>query len=451
MADWKQEYRDKLISAKQAAGLVKDGMWIDFGGMNNHPFLIDDYIAERRDELHDVKFRSVLVMRMPPKVVQVDPKGEHFTFYDWFFTPWLRPYQYEDRGAGRFLPMTFHHYNSYYLKGLASVDIAFITATAPEHGYFNFGGATAAAWDILHSAKIKVLEINESYPWVYGGFHECIHVSEVDYLVESDPGKYKPPGFPVVPPNETDYKIADHVVGMMRDGDCVEFGVGGIPTAIGYRISQAGLKHLGVHTELMVDNVYQLVESGNIDCSRKNIDKGKITFTTLGASAGLLKIVDHNPLFAGYPTSYINDPAVIASIDNMVALNGTLFVDLLSQAASENMGPLDQISGTGGQLNFTIGGYNSNGGRAFLVTYSTYTDKKGEIHSRIVPLLPPGVVVTVPRSCMQYVVTEYGVADLVAQPIYERAKRLIAIAHPDFREDLERQARELKIIPKYIF
>jgi acyl-CoA hydrolase len=250
---------------------------------------------------------------------------------------------------------------------------------------------------------------------------------------------------PRLAPTEVDKTIAGLVVEQMRDGSTLQFGIGGMPDTIGRMICGSDLKDLGMHTEMLVDAYLDLHESGKLTNQCKSIDRGKGAFAFSIGGKGLYEWADRNPGLASYPVDYTNDPAVIAANDNVVAINNCVEVDLFGQVNSESSG-LRQISGTGGQLDFTTGAYMSRGGKAFVCMSSTYTDKKThEIHSRVVPTLAVGSIVTGPRSQSPYIVTEYGIANLHGRSTWERAERVIAIAHPQFRDALVRDAQRMGV------
>ena len=247
---------------------------------------------------------------------------------------------------------------------------------------------------------------------------------------------------PTPPPTEVDRKIAELVVGLIGDGACIQLGIGAMPNAVGELIAQSGLKDLGVHTEMLCDAYVAMAEAGCITGKYKTTDPGKIVYTFALGSRKLYDFLDGNPDCLLAPVDYTNDPYIIAKNDNMVCLNNAIELDLYGQVASETSGPR-QISGTGGQLDFISAAARSRNGKGLICLSSTYTDHEGVMQSRIRPFLGPGQIVTVPRSYCPYVITEYGVADLRAKTTWERAEELISIAHPDFREDLIRQAEQL--------
>jgi acyl-CoA hydrolase len=225
----------------------------------------------------------------------------------------------------------------------------------------------------------------------------------------------------------------------IKDGDCLQLGIGAMPNAVGAMIAQSDLKDLGVHTEMLCDSFVDMYEAGKITNLRKQLDKGKMVYTFAMGTKKLYDFLDMNPFCASFPVSYTNDPAVIRQQNNMICINNAIEIDLFSQVVSESSG-VRQISGTGGQLDYIFGSYMSKGGMGLVCLTSTYKDKEGNLKSRIVSTLTPGGIVTVPRSMNYYVVTEYGIANMKARSTWERAEALINLAHPDLRDELIKEA-----------
>ena len=242
----------------------------------------------------------------------------------------------------------------------------------------------------------------------------------------------------------TDTAIAGHVMNLLEDGSTLQLGIGALPNIVGALIAQSDLKDLGVHTEMLADSYVDMYEAGRITGRRKALDRGKMVYTFALGSQKLYDFLHNNPAAAIYPASYTNDPCVIGRNPKVVAINNAIEVDLFSQVSSESTGPR-QISGTGGQLDFILGAYKSEGGKGLICLNSTYRRKDGTLASRIVPTLSAGSIVTCPRSVVHYVVTEFGCAQLKAKSTWQRAEALIDIAHPDFRETLIQEAARLGV------
>jgi acyl-CoA hydrolase len=308
------------------------------------------------------------------------------------------------------------------------------------HGYFNFSLANSFSRAICDKAKTVILEVNPNLPVCLGGREEAIHISEVDAVVEAD---WNIPELPAAAPSEMERKIAALIMGEIEDGSCLQLGIGGMPNAVGSMIARSSLKDLGIHTEMFCDAMVELAETGHVTGARKTTDRFKIVYTFCLGTRKAYDFLDRNPGCASCSVDYTNDPFVIAQNDKVVAINNCVEMDLFGQVCSESSGTR-QISGTGGQVDFTFGAYRSKGGKAFLCLSSTY-DKKGTPVSRIRPLLTEGAIVTMPRPFVSHVVTEYGIVNLKGMSTWERAEAIIALAHPDFREDLVKAAEKLGI------
>jgi acyl-CoA hydrolase len=293
---------------------------------------------------------------------------------------------------------------------------------------------------------VVIVEESSGLPYVLGG-QTGVHVSQVHYIIE---GNANPAAeLPNPPPGDVDRAVAHLIAGEIQDGDCLQIGIGGMPNAVCSLLSASSVRNLGVHTEMLTDGIMDLYRAGLITGERKQMDPGKIVTTFALGSRYLYEGINRNPDFHFHPVDYTNLPQNIMQNDNMVSINNTTQMDLQGQAASESDG-FRHISGTGGQLQFVRGAYASKGGKSFICLASTY-EKKGVRRSRIVPSLTTGNIVTTPRSDIMYVATEYGLTNLKGKCVAERAKALIAIAHPDFREELEREAYANGLIPKGFF
>jgi butyryl-CoA:acetate CoA-transferase len=432
------EYQKKLVTAEEAVKVIKSGDWVDYGTFQNQVVLLDMALSGRKEELRDVKIRSACRVSGPPAAAMADPSNEHFTFNSGHYSPIDR--KVGDFGMCYYYPLLFREVPSYFQY--AGVDVAMVTVTPQnKHGYFNCGPTNVYSKQVCDMAKFVILEVNPNIPWVMGGNQECIHISEVDYVVEAD---WPLMQLPEIPVKYEDEKIAGLILNEIEDGSCIQLGIGALPNALGKLIAKSDLKDLGVHSEMMCDAFLEMWESGRVTGMQKNIDKGKMVFTFALGSYRLYEFLDQNPGVASYPVDYVNYPHMIAANDKVISINNALEVDLFGQVAAESSGPR-HISGTGGQVDFVEGAYMSKGGKSFIALSSTYTDKEGNLHSRISPTLSPGTIVTTTRSTVMHIATEFGIACMKAKSTWERAEALIALAHPKFREDLIREAENMKI------
>ena len=435
----RQKYQEKLRTAPEVAQMIKSGDEIFFSEFVLRPESFDEALAQRVDELSNIKIDGVCLAKVP-RFIEVDPKRQHFIYQDWHFSGVGRKlYQ---QGLCSYIPFTYHQ-GPRVIRKYKNYDYVVVNARPMDNqGYFNFGMVNSLTSAAITKAKRVVVEINEKMPHCLGGNQESVHVSRVDFIIE---GKNPPiPELQPAVPTETDYKIAEHIMKEIENASCLQLGIGGLPNVIGTMIADSDLSDLGIHTEMLVDSMVDLYNAGKITGNQKTIDRFKMVYTFAMGTNKLYDFLHQNPACASYPVNYTNDPRVMAVNSKVMAINSAIEVDLFSQVCSESAGVF-QISGTGGQFDFIFGAFNSRGGKGIISLSSTYTDKDGGIHSRIVPTLRPGSIVTVPRSCVQYVATEYGIVQLKGKSTWQRAQALIGIAHPMFRDELIRQAREMKI------
>ncbi len=431
----------KNISNEAAAQVVKSGDWLDYGTSLCQPDVFDAALAARASELTNVKIRNCLSVK-PRAVLDVDPDGVHFHWFSWHFSGYDR--KKHDVGRCNYMPLNLGEVPDYYRRFLAPVDVVvFKCCPMDENGFFNFSAANLWHRAVLERARIVIVEVTENNPYVFGS-ENGVHLSEVDFIIQGD--AQLPTELPNPPPTDIDRAVARLITAEIKDGDCLQIGIGGMPNAVCTLLLESGAKNLGVHTEMMTDGIGALYKAGRITGKHKVLNPSKITYTFALGSAELYAMLNRNADFEIHPVDYTNSPHIIMQNNNVVSINNTTQIDLQGQAASESDGHR-HISGTGGQLQFVRGAYASKGGKSFICLASTY-DKKGERRSRIVLNLTPGNVVTTPRSDVMYVVTEFGMVCLKGKSVAERALALISIAHPDFREELERQAYEHRLIPR---
>jgi len=434
-----EEYKSKLISAVDAAKLVKSGDWVDYGWCVGHSYAVDKAIAERASELTDVNFRGGVTMWMPA-VMQVEDAADRFTWNSWHCTGPDR--KIIDMGAGFYSPMRYSELPGFYRNCVEPIGVAICQVTPMDkHGYFNFGPSASHQMATFDNAKIKIVEVNENMPRCLGGTETAIHVSQVDFVVEGPNPAMAQLG--AAAPNEVDQRVAELIVEEIPNGACLQLGIGGMPNAIGMMIANSDLKDLGVHTEMYVDAYVDMAANGKINGSKKNIDKGRQTFAFGAGTQKLYDYVNDNPEMMSATVDYTNDPRVIGQLDNFMSINNAVEVDLFGQVSAESSG-IRQISGTGGQLDFVMGAYYSKGGKSFICISSAF-GKTGQMQSRIVPTLAPGTIATDTRTTTHWLVTEYGKINLKGMNTWQRAEALISIAHPDFRDQLIKDAEAMKI------
>src|SRR5262245_33721959 len=428
------------ITADEAAGLVTSGMWLDFGTGLCQPDVFDRALAARITSVTDLKIRHCLSMR-PRAVHECDPEGRHVHSFSLHFAPSDR--RMHDAGRCSYIPVNLGEIPDYYRRFMDPVDVVvFKTCPMDEQGYFNLSAANLWHRAVIERARTVIVETSRGLPYVYGE-ETGLHVSEVDYVIEGDDAPA--PELPNPAVTAVDRAVGRQIAAEIRDGDCLQIGIGGMPNAVCALLLESGVRDLGVHTEMMTDGLAALYKAGRITGVSKTLNPGKAVYTSALGSRDLYATLDRNHDMHCCPVEYTNAPHVIMQNECVISINNTTQIDLQGQAASESDGHR-HISGTGGQLQFVRGAYASKGGKSFICLSSTY-DKRGEPRSRIVLNLTPGNVVTTPRSDVMYVVTEYGIVNLKGKSVAERAKALISIAHPDFREGLERQAYEHRLIP----
>ncbi len=431
----------RAVTADEAAAEVKSGDWIDYGFGLSQPDRFDQALARRLPEVVDVRVRSALTMS-PRATFDADPDGRHIHFFNWHFSAYDR--KQHDMGRCNYIPMNFGETPDYYRRFIDPVDVACIkTAPLDEDGNFNFGCSTTYLEAMIERARVLIVEECQNMPRVLGPANG-VHKSCVDYVIDGGDG-----ALPSIAPNPitaVEREVARLIAGEIEDGACLQVGIGGMPNAVCSLLRHANVRDLGVHTEMLVDGVADLIEAGIVTNARKQIDTGRTVFSFAVGSLRLYRMIDRNPSMCAYAVDYTNLPTNIARNDRVVSINNTTQIDLQGQVASESSG-VRHVSGTGGQLQFVRGAYASRGGKSFICLSSTY-EKSGTRQSRIVATLTPGNIVTTPRTDTMYVVTEYGMVNLKGKSVAERAHALISIAHPDYREHLSREAHANRLFPK---
>ncbi len=437
--DIQRLYNEKLTTAENAVKHVKSGDWVDYGWCVGHPYSLDRALAARAEELHDVKIRGGVTLWMP-EILKIPDPQEHFAWHSWHYTGIDR--KIAEIGCGYYGPIRYSELPRYYRENVAPIDVMLIqVAPMDKHGFFNFGPQASHLMAVYERTKLVIVEVNQNMPRCLGGFEEGLHVSQVDYIVEGP----NPPLAQLVsaPPTEVDKRVAEFIVAEIPNGACLQLGIGGMPNAVGVMIAESDLKDLGVHTQMYVDAFVDITNAGKITGANKSLDRFRQTFAFGAGTTKLYEFVDDNPAVASVPVNYTNDPYIVGRLDNFISVNNAVEIDLFGQVCSESSGT-KHISGTGGQLDFVMGAYLSRGGKSFICLSSTY-GKAGEPKSRIVPTLKNGSIVTDSRTTTNYVVTEYGMVNLKGMSTWERAEALISISHPDFRDELIKEAQDMKI------
>ena len=433
------QYKEKFVTPEQAAKAVQSGDWVDYGFGGGFPELMDRALAARKDELKDVKVRGGLVIRPRIEVVECDPEQTAFTYYSWHIGDYERKLQ--SRGLVRFIPMILRSLPELYRNHIR-VDVAFVPVSAPdEKGYCGLGISNYAWRTIFEQARTVIFEINEHLPKLQGvdGSHR-VHLSEADYIVE---GEHEPlPLRSYKAPSPIDVQIAQHVVREIPDGAVLSLGVGGVPFTVASLLAESDRKDLGCWTGTISDAFLTLYKAGKLTNACKEIDRGRSTWNLAMGSQELYDWLEQEPeLFHPGDVDYVHSPWRMSQMSNFISINGGVQLDLMGQENAESAGSR-QLSGIGGQLDFLEGAFRSKGGKGFICLNSARTDKEGNLKSNIVPFIPGGSTVSAPRTMTQYIATEYGVVKLSGLSLEERAKAMISIAHPNFREELEQYAKE---------
>lgn len=436
-----ENYKSKIVTAEAAvAAAVKDGDWVDYGFGGGFPELLDKALAARKGHLKDVKIRGGLVIRPRIEVVEADPEQESFSYYSWHIGDYERKLQ--TRGLVKFMPVVLRLLPTLYRQRYIRTDVAFVPVSAPdENGYCGLGISNFAWRTMFESAGTVIFEINEHYPKLQGvdGSHR-VHLSEADYIVE---GEHEPlPVRTYKAPSETDIQIAKLVVNEIPDGAVLSLGVGGVPFTVANMLAESDLKDLGCHTGTISDAYLNLWKAGKLTNAKKEFDTGLSTWNLAMGSQEFYDWIAENPkLFHPAGLDYVHDPQRIGTMKNVISINGGVQLDLMGQENAESAGTR-QLSGIGGQMDFLEGAYRSVGGKGYICINSARKAKDGTLKSNIVPFIPGGSTVSAPRTMIQSVATEYGIANLSGKTLRERAESMIAIAHPDFRDELEQYAEE---------
>ena len=440
--NYQEAYRQKLTTADEAVKVVKSGDWLDYGWSVCSANALDVALAKRMGELTDINIRGGILTHRPA-IFDVPNAADHFAWNSWHMSGIERKAVAE--GFSYYIPLRYSELPGYYRNCIKTLDVAmFQVAPMDEHGWFNFGPGGSHLKAVCECAKTVIVEVNKNMPVCLGGFENCVHIDDVTMIVEGENPPMEVLGGSGEA-SETDLAVANLVVPEIPNGACLQLGIGSMPSAIGQMIAESDLKDLGVHTEMYVDAFVDMSMAGRITGACKPFDRGRQTYAFAAGTQKLYDFLNNNPECMAAPVSYVNDIARVSQIDNFISINGAVDVDPYGQGRSESSG-LHHISGAGGQQDFVMGAYLAKGGKSFICCSSAYMDKKtGQLKSRIRPTLLEGSVVTATRTNLHYVVTEYGKFNAKGKSTWERAEGLIAIAHPQFREELIAQAEKMHI------
>jgi len=432
MAAWNKTYESRIVTPEEAVRNIKSGQRLFLTGNCSVPQKVLAALVDYAPNLENVEVCQALTVG-PADYVSEAMRG-HLRVNTMFISANIRKAVQE--GRADFTPVLLSEFPLLFKNGHLPVDVALIHVSPPdEHGFCSLGIEVGLTKSAAESSKMIIAEVNQRMPRTLGD--SFIHVSRLNYVIPVD---YELPELSMAAegPSEITEKIASYIAELIPNGATMQLGIGAIPDAVLKFLFEK--RDLGIHTELFSDGVIDLVEAGVLTNARKTLHTGKILAGFILGTQRLYDWVDDNPLIELHPTEYVNDPYVIAQNERMVAVNSAIEIDLTGQVCADSIGP-KLFSGVGGQLDFIYGASRSKGGVPIIALPS-----KAKEFSRIVATLKPGAGVVTSRNHIRYVVTEYGVADLYGKTIRQRAQSLINIAHPEFREGLAHQAKELHYI-----
>lgn len=428
MQDWKELYRSKQMTAEQAVRQIPNHCRVFFGHGANEPLVLTDALVKNYQQYEDVEICHWVPMGTGA-YTHPEMQG-HFHYNGLFLGAATRASVQE--GRADYTPFYFHQSPRFFTDGTFPIDVALVSLTPPdEHGFCSFGVSVGGTKPAALSARMIIAQINDQMPRTMGD--SFIHVSKLTYIVEASSPLPELGGGRIGPVEEA---IGRNCAALIEDGSTLQLGIGSIPDAVLQFLGDK--KDLGIHSEMFSDGVVDLYEKGVMTGAQKTENRGKMVAAFLLGSRRLYDFVNNNPDVLMMPVDYVNDPVVISRQNKMVSINSCLQVDFNGQVNSESMGTR-QFSGIGGQLDYVRGASMCPNGKSILAMPSTA--KHGTI-SRIVPVFEPGTTVTTPRTDVHYIVTEYGAVNLRGKSLRERARLLIGIAHPDFRESLWQAYRE---------
>lgn len=428
--DWNEIYEDRKCTAEEAVQEIKNGDRVVFAHCVAEPTILVDAMVANAESYENVTVSHMVTLG---KGEYTKPElKDNFRFEAWFCSCSTRGAVAE--GHGQFVPVYFHEVPKYIRNGVFPIDVAMVMVSPPDHnGFCSVGISCDYTMQAIKSAKIVLAEVNDQVPVVYG--ETFVHVSEIDAFVESS---HPLPEIALPKIGKVEKSIGKYCASLIEDGSTLQLGIGAIPDAVLSQLKNK--KHLGIHSEMISDGVVDLYELGVIDCSQKSIDKGKMVVTFLMGTKRLYDFARTNPMLEMRPVDYVNNPVVVAQNSKMISINACLQVDFMGQVVSDSIGT-KQFSGVGGQVDFVRGVAMSldGKGKAIIAMSSVAKKKDGTKISKIVPFIDNGAAVTTNRQDVDFIVTEYGIAEMKGKTLQDRARALIGIAHPDFREELKEE------------
>lgn len=426
--NWKEIYNSRLCTAAEAVKNIKSGDRVAFAHAVAEPAELVNAMVANAAAYKDVEVCHMVTLG---KGEYTKPEyQENFRFNGWFTSPATRGSIAE--GHGDFTPVFFHEVPNYIRKGIFALDVFMVMVSPPdEHGYCCVGVSADYTMQGIESAKIVLAQVNDQVPVVFGD--TFVHVSKIDKFVESSHPLFEL-GLPKI--GELELEIGKHCAELVEDGSTLQLGIGAIPDAVLQSLKDK--KDLGIHSEMISDGVVDLFEAGVINNSQKGLHKNKMIVTFLMGSKRLYDFARENPAIEMRTVDYVNNPCIVAQNTKLVCINSCLAVDFMGQVVSDSIG-IKQFSGVGGQVDFVRGAAMSldGKGKAIIAMPSVATKKDGSMVSKITPYIDHGAAVTTSRNDVDYIVTEYGIAELKGKTLKERARNLINIAHPEFREELK--------------
>jgi itaconate CoA-transferase len=435
MSELPAQYRDKLRTADDAIGMIPDGAFVvQSNAVGEPPALLEATARRARGGgFTRLTMTSLLPLAASARTILASDVSSVIRWQSIFASGADRPLI--ETGCAAYSPAFFHQVPRIYREFL-DIDVALMQVSRVDrHGFMSLGVSVDTSRAAIESADLVLVEVNDHMPRVHGD--AFVHISEVDAVVENHTPLLE---LPIPPARPEDEAMGRIIAEMIPDGATIQLGIGGVPNAVAKSLRNH--KDLGVHTEMFVDAMVDLIEAGVITGRRKTFHTGKVVWAFAAGSRRMYEFLDDNPRIEAHPVSYTNFPPNIARNDNLISVNSTIEIDLTGQCCSESMGAT-QWSGTGGQHDFARGAFDSKGGKSIIAFYSTA--KAGEV-SRVVPTLKPGAVVTTPRTEIHWVVSEHGAACLKGKSTGQRAQALIGLAHPRFRDELTAEAKRLRYL-----